>query len=66
MTVPLKTYEQAKHFLTQQIHSLHLRDPFKENVICLLVCVPFSLDSISKYGIYVIDDIGTFSTLLSI
>ena len=48
-TTNLKTYEQAETPLTQQIHSLHLTNPLRENVIHLLVCVPFLFGSTCKY-----------------
>ena len=60
----LKTYEQIE--LTQQIHSIHLRNPLRKNVIPSLVCIPFSLVSICKYWIYVIDEMGVFSAKRSI
>ena len=52
--------------VTQQIQSLHLENPLRENVIRLLVCAPFSLGSICKYWIYVIDDIGIFTIVSNI
>ena len=43
----LKTYEQAKNFfIPANTHSLPLKNPLKENVILLLVCVSFSLGPI--------------------
>ena len=44
----LKTFEQAKMFLNQHIHNLHVKNPLMKNVIRLLVCVLFSLGSICK------------------
>ena len=52
--------------LTQQIRSLHLKNPLRKYVIRLLLCVPFSLGSICKYWIYVINGIGIFTTLSDI
>ena len=49
---------RKKNLETQQMHSLHLKNPLRENVKHLFVCVPFSLGSVCKYWIYVIDDIG--------
>ena len=37
-TTNFKTYEQWKISLTQQIHSFQLKNPLRENVMCLLVC----------------------------
>ena len=37
---------KQKISLTQEIHSLHLENPLRKNVIRLLVCVPFSLGSV--------------------
>ena len=34
--------------LTQQIYSLHLKNPLVKNVKYLLVCLPFSLESIAN------------------
>ena len=55
---------KQKIYLTQQIHSIHLKNLFRKNVMRLLARVPFSLGSICKYWIYVIDDIGLFTVLL--
>ena len=44
--------------LTQQIHSIHLKNTLSKNVTRLLACVLFSLGSIVKYWIYVIYGIG--------
>ena len=55
---------KQKIYLTQQIHSVHLKNLFRKNVMRLLARVPFSLGSICKYWIYVIDDIGLFTVLL--
>ena len=55
---------QQKIYLTQQIRSIHLKNLFRKNVMRLLARVPFSLGSICKYWIYVIDDIGLFTVLL--
>ena len=57
---------KKKISLTQQIRSLHLKNPLRKYVIRLLVCVPFLLGSICKYWIYVIDGIGIFTTLSDI
>ena len=58
---------KQKNSLTQQIPSLHLKYPLRENVIHLLVCVPlFPFSLICKYRIYVIDNIGVFTTLSNI
>ena len=40
---------------TQQIHSLHLKNPLSTNAISLLVYVPFSPASVCKYWTYVTD-----------
>ena len=55
---------KQKIYLTQQIHSIHLKNLFRKNVMRLLARVPFSLGSICKYWIYVIDDTGLFTVLL--
>ena len=55
---------KQKIYLTQQIHSIHLKNLFRKNVMRLLARVPFSLGSICKYWIYVVDDIGLFTVLL--
>ena len=57
---------KQKMSLTQQIHSLHLKNSLRRNVIRSLVCGPFPLASTCKYWIYVIDDIGLFPTLSNI
>ena len=59
-----KLMNKQKIYLTQQIHSIHLKNLFRKNVMRLLARVPFSLGSICKYWIYVIDDIGLFTVLL--
>ena len=51
--------------LTQK-YSLYLKNPLRKNVKGLLVCVPFSLGSICKYWIYVVDDIGVFRIISSV
>ena len=38
----------------------YLKKSSRESMNRLLVCAPPSLDSICKYGIYPIDDIGAF------
>ena len=43
-----------------------MKNPLRKNVNRLLVCVPFSLGSICKCWIYLIDDIGVFTTLSNI
>ena len=53
-------------YLTQQIDSFHLKNLLKKNVVRLLVYVLFSLGSICKYWVYVIDDIGVFTALSNI
>ena len=40
-TISLKTSEQATYFLTQQIHSLHLKNLLQKNVKRLLVRILF-------------------------
>ena len=55
---------KQKIYLTQQIHSVHLKNLFRKNVMRLLARVPFSLGSICKYWIYAIDDTGLFTVLL--
>ena len=47
LTTNLKTYEQAKNFFNPANSQFSSEESFKE--IHLLVCVPFSLGSISKY-----------------
>ena len=42
-------WTSKKTSLTQQIHCLHLKNPFRKNVKRLLVCGPFSPASICKY-----------------
>ena len=42
-TTNFKSYQQAKTSLTQQIHSFHLKNFVRKNVILLLVSVPFHL-----------------------
>ena len=53
-------------YLTQQIDSFHLKNLLKKNVVRLLVYVLFSLGSICKYWVCVIDDIGVFTALSNI
>ena len=62
----LKIINKQKISLTQQLHSLHLKYHLRKNAIRLLVCVPFLLNSICKYGTYVIHDLGVFATLSDI
>ena len=61
-----KLINKQKVSVTQQIQSLHLENPLRANVIRLLVCVHFSLGSICKYWICVIDDIGIFTIVSNI
>ena len=42
-------WTSKKAFLIQEIHSLYLKNPFRKNVIRLLVCGPFSPASICKH-----------------
>ena len=58
--------KKQKICLTQQIRSLHMKNPLRKNVKRLLVYVPFSLGSIHKYWIHVTDDIGVFTTMSKI
>ena len=56
-TTNLKTYGQAKNFF-QPANMKYMKKSSRESMNSLLVCAPPSLDSICKYGIYAIDDIG--------
>ena len=62
----LKLINKQTNSLTQKIHSLYLKSPMKKSTKHLLVCACFSLGSICKYWIYVIDDMGVFTTLSNI
>ena len=64
-TISKQTNKQTNS-LTQKIHSLYLKSPMKKSTKHLLVCACFSLGSICKYWIYVIDDMGVFTTLSNI
>ena len=56
-TTNYKLINKQKFSSTQQINNFHLMIPLRKNVIHSLVCVSFSVGSICKYWIYVIDDI---------
>ena len=55
---------KQKNYLTQQIHSFHLKNPLMQIVKHLLVCVPFSLGSICEHWIYVRVDWSSKCVLL--
>ena len=55
---------KQKNYLTQQIHSFHLKNPLMQIVKNILVCVPFSLGSICEHWIYVRVDWSSKCVLL--
>ena len=65
-TTNLKTYEQAKNLFNPGNTQSSSEESLTKNVMRLSLCVPFSLGSIRKYRIYVIDDTGVFTTLSNI
>ena len=52
-----KLIKEQINFLTQQIHRLHPKNLSRKNVIPLLLSVPYSLGSIGKNFVFVVDDI---------
>ena len=60
----LKTYVQAKNFFNPANTQCSSEESLKEKRCTFIgICVLFSLGSICKYLIYVIDGIGVFTIL---